>query len=178
MQSVQYSKLYVVLGLIGLLILILLIAFILSNLQIKKIVKLEELEVKKLKILDSEGNIRILIDTDNKGNPKMYFFDKKGKIRIGILITPKGYASIGLGDIQQKLRATISVREYPAVGLYDSNGNAIFTIDVFPDTTAFLVFFTKDGIAKATIGKDKNDCGVLQLFDKKNKPLIELKTQR
>jgi hypothetical protein len=163
---------------IGFFIFILSIVYIFLNLQIKSIIKIKELEVKKLKILDSKNNVKILIDTDNNGNPRMYFFDEKGKIRISILITPKGYASIGLGDTKQRLRTTISVKEHPAIGLYDVEGNAIFTLDVFPDTAAFLVFFTKEGKIKATIGKDKNNSGVLQLFDSNDKPLIKFKTQK
>jgi len=143
MEMLQDNRSYIILRILGLLTFFLLIIYIFLNLQTKSIIKIEELEVKRLKILDTNKNVRILIDTDNKGNPIMYFFDEKGNIRISILITPKGYATIGVGDKKQRLRATISVKEHPAIGLYDVDGNAIFTLDVFPDTAAFLVFLQK-----------------------------------
>jgi hypothetical protein len=64
---------------IGFFIFILSIVYIFLNLQIKSIIKIKELEVKKLKILDSKNNVKILIDTDNNGNPRMYFLMKKEK---------------------------------------------------------------------------------------------------
>ena len=111
MKLVRYNRLYIILRELGLLIFIFLIVYILLNLKIKNITKIEELEINRLKILDSKGNVKILIDTDNNGDPKMCFFDDKRKIRIGILITPKGYAGIGLGDTEEKIRLTLSVKK-------------------------------------------------------------------
>jgi hypothetical protein len=64
---------------IGFFIFILSIVYIFLNLQIKSIIKIKELEVKKLKILDSKNNVKILIDTDNNVNLRMYFLMKKEK---------------------------------------------------------------------------------------------------
>ncbi len=77
MEMLQDNRSYIILRILGLLTFFLLIIYIFLNLQTKSIIKIEELEVKRLKILDTNKNVRILIDTDNKGNPKMYFLMRK-----------------------------------------------------------------------------------------------------
>ncbi len=89
MKLVRYNRLYIILRELGLLIFIFLIVYILLNLKIKNITKIEELEINRLKILDSKGNVKILIDTDNNGNPKMYFLMIKGKYELVFLLHQK-----------------------------------------------------------------------------------------
>ena len=89
MKLVRYNRLYIILRELSLLIFIFLIVYILLNLKIKNITKIEELEINRLKILDSKGNVKILIDTDNNGNPKMYFLMIKGKYELVFLLHQK-----------------------------------------------------------------------------------------
>jgi len=69
----------------------------------------KDMSAKQLNIVDKDGNLRLLLSTDDDGSPAIAMYDKDGKARSVFTVSAAGDTVITFNDGNGKLRVAMGV---------------------------------------------------------------------
>lgn len=131
--------------------------------------KMTTIEAKEFLLRGEGGLMRASLAIRSDGTPGFAMFDKNGKVRLEIDLSPEDDAGVNLHDSSGFLRAAVALRPdgTPGVGLFGTKGQVRASLDLNRDGTSGVNVYDDNGTLRAALALRPNGTPALGLFDEK-----------
>jgi hypothetical protein len=127
------------------------------------------IEATEFVLRDARGLIRASLSIRPDGTPGLAMFDKTGKPRLEIHLSPEDDGGIDLHDSKGILRAAVAVRPdgTPGVGLFGTKGQVRASLDVGRDGSAGVNIYDDASTLRAALALRPDGTPAAGLFDER-----------
>ncbi len=135
--------------------------------------KMTTIEAKEFVLRNEGGLMRASLTIRSDGTPGFAMFDKNGKVRLEIDLSPEDDAGVNLHDSTGTLRAAVALRPdgTPGIGLFGTKGQVRASLDVGRDGTSGVNVYDDNGTLRAAMALRPDATPAVGLFDEKGQVL-------
>lgn len=120
-------------------------------------------------LIDGTKRIRAVLDQDEGGNPRLFFFDEKGGVSMGLMNSSEGNRTTALNFYSTEGNPYLSLgvsNNQPTLGFFDDDMRPRSILRLEPNGDPLLMLFNEEGASCQIMGN--KDSIALMFRDKEN----------